>query len=465
MTAPMIPTVSPNVSSQVVAQQAQPQTSELAKFLLALRAQQDQEAKTQIDRMTMEAQIADAKQRQSALIEAQRLAEARQQAMAKMASALAGGDQQAVATPGVDLGYGQVPIQPTTLPGRDALAEAMKAGGAYTGAALENKGIQDLVKSITDARAATAGAKRKNVVVGNTLVNEATGKPIYTESKPAVDDDASKYALFVMKKPNTTGPGQLSPSETAQYQSLVNSFRRAIANNTIINNKSQDAFDVQLGNIAGQNIDASMKNAVAARSDLRAIKNATDALDAPGGVITGAFAKPILKLGAALKAAGIIEATSVVNTQNFLNATGRRVLAILKNRDLGSGQSITDGDREFATGLAAGKIDLTEENIRAVLDLSKRAAETTIQLHNKSIDRLKNKPDDIKANLYVDATEELGAVTRTPEPAATPSTANRDGQVRYQGKMYPQEFINGKWYFQPTPGTYLPVSQAEGSAR
>lgn len=129
------------------------------------------------------------------------------------------------------------------------------------------------------------------------------------------------------------------------------------------------------------------------------------------GVITGTGAEYILGAGKALQQVGFNFAKDpVANTQAFVASMGKQVGTIIKQ--FGSGTGLSDADREYAEKIVGGKITLTEEAIRKIISINKRAYQNVIRNYNKRAKQVMEKPEakELPYNLLV---EEPGIYTKT----------------------------------------------------
>ena len=121
--------------------------------------------------------------------------------------------------------------------------------------------------------------------------------------------------------------------------------------------------------------------------------------DALANAETGTFAKGKLaakKLGKLFGIKGFEDDISA--TEALSQVLGGNVLAILSSGDLGAGTGLSDKDVEFARQVAAGTIELTEENIRYAIDIKRRAANYMRVRYTNAV------------NNYTEAFEEAGKV-------------------------------------------------------
>lgn len=108
------------------------------------------------------------------------------------------------------------------------------------------------------------------------------------------------------------------------------------------------------------------------------------------GMITGTGADARLVINRALATVGVISPEQVGNTEAFQSTVGKQVLELVKG--LGAGTSISNADREFAAKIAGGEISLSEQGIRRILDIGRRAAEESITTHNAGVEKQRGAP-------------------------------------------------------------------------
>lgn len=142
----------------------------------------------------------------------------------------------------------------------------------------------------------------------------------------------------------------------------------------------------------------------AAQSAVTTINSLNDAralLDSEAGVITGTAADWKLGFGKALQAAGFNEnADLIANTEAFGSQMANQVLSQIKT--LGANPS--NADREFIEKAAGGKITLTEQSIRKILDIGEKAARNQIKSYNQDAGQIdqKSAPYDLLVQMPAD---------------------------------------------------------------
>ena len=80
-------------------------------------------------------------------------------------------------------------------------------------------------------------------------------------------------------------------------------------------------------------------------------------------------------------------------------------------KQFGAGTGLSDADREFAMQMAGGKITLTEQALRKILDINDKAANRVIDTHNR-------KYSGVKTNIPLTVEKPAGAAPPSPSAAS-----------------------------------------------
>jgi hypothetical protein len=149
----------------------------------------------------------------------------------------------------------------------------------------------------------------------------------------------------------------------------------------------EKAFEAELGKGQADRILKSKEGAESAAAILQTNQVGRDILKS--GAITGAGADFFVGLNQALKTAGIDFgfADAAANSQAYAAAMGQNTAQLIKQ--FGAGTGLSDADREYATKIAGGSINLDEKAIRKILDINDRAARNVINRHNQSVEGIK----------------------------------------------------------------------------
>jgi hypothetical protein len=186
--------------------------------------------------------------------------------------------------------------------------------------------------------------------------------------------------------------------------------RSGAASTTVTLPPQEKAFETGLG--AGQSAQA-INSQIAAQGAATILEtNQTGRSILNSGAITGTGANFLVGFNNALKQAGIDAgyADAAANSQAYAAAMGANVGQLIKQ--FGAGTGLSDADREFAMQMAGGKITLTEQALRKILDINDKAAGKVIDTHNR-------KYSGVKTNIPLTVEKPVGAAPPPPPPAAS----------------------------------------------
>jgi hypothetical protein len=142
--------------------------------------------------------------------------------------------------------------------------------------------------------------------------------------------------------------------------------------------------------IAAQDLET-IKAGEAALGQIEVANNVRDLLQQ--NPITGTGAPARLALEKGLASAGFIAGDRASVTENLSANLAKATLSLVKTSGLGSGQGFTDKDREFLEKAAAGKIEMTNANLRYLADLNDKAARANITRSNAVRARYRELPN------------------------------------------------------------------------
>lgn len=142
--------------------------------------------------------------------------------------------------------------------------------------------------------------------------------------------------------------------------------------------------------IAAQDLET-IKAGEAALGQIEVANNVRDLLRQ--NPITGTGADARLALEKALASAGFIAGDRASVTENLSANLAKATLSLVKTSGLGSGQGFTDTDRAFLEKAAAGKIEMSNANLRYLADLNDKAARANITRSNAVRARYRELPN------------------------------------------------------------------------
>ena len=206
----------------------------------------------------------------------------------------------------------------------------------------------------------------------------ASGDPTVLEKPRKAVDMPTKYEEFLLASQNpafaqfltdTTGNKTIVLPGDKTRNALADEFAKGIA--------TQDLETIKAGE--------------AALGQIEVANNVRDLL--AKNPITGFGANARLGLEQALASAGFIAGDRASITENLSANLAKATLTLVRTSGLGSGQGFTDSDRAFLEKAAAGKIEMTNENLRYLADLNDKAARANIVRSNAVRSRYRTLPN------------------------------------------------------------------------
>jgi len=220
--------------------------------------------------------------------------------------------------------------------------------------------------------------ERKTLPNGEVILqNNETGDQ---KAAPGVDGGTDRP----LTDPAERAKWGIQPDDKKAYTIRGNEAPKVIGGSgqTINVNTGQD----KLVEIAADQFKGHLTAMDSARQKLEAMQAMRDQLNAPGGLITGAMSGDRLALQKLGRLFGVANPEAITNTEAFAAAAGPLVLATVKG--LGSAQSITDQDRQFAERMAGANPNMDETSIRRMIDIQEKAANEQLQRSQKVVNQL-----------------------------------------------------------------------------
>lgn len=175
-----------------------------------------------------------------------------------------------------------------------------------------------------------------------------------------------------------------------------------------------DAFADKFGQKRAETLNEQYTAAQDALSSQNSIAEARTLLDK--GIVTGMAADFRVNFGRALQLAGFTYADeAVANTEAYVAASAARTAQIIKA--FGAGTGLSDADREYAEKAAAGKIALSEQSLRRILDINERANAYAVRRWNTEYAKLPQNMRDQYDLQLPDIVAPTRAATAAPSPA------------------------------------------------
>lgn len=145
---------------------------------------------------------------------------------------------------------------------------------------------------------------------------------------------------------------------------------------------AQDVATDEFAKFLSKDLATQRKDVIGAADSIRSANNAVELINS--GIITGFGAEFLTSAGNALKRIGINFAEdAVANTQAYMANQAKQVAQIIKA--FGAGTGLSDADREYAEKAAAGKITMTENALKRIIQINATANSNVINQFNKDV--------------------------------------------------------------------------------
>ncbi len=158
--------------------------------------------------------------------------------------------------------------------------------------------------------------------------------------------------------------------------------------------KGTEKFLKNLGGGLADSYVESLKGTQTAVKSLATIDRMDKLLDT-GQVITGTGAEFIKNATKVLNKLGFTDSDRPAVTEEFFSASAGQTLQLLQTGALGTGNSITEADKEFMRQVAGNELSLDENSIRRINRINRQVTGAAMLLHNRLIDEIKGTfPDE-----------------------------------------------------------------------
>lgn len=152
--------------------------------------------------------------------------------------------------------------------------------------------------------------------------------------------------------------------------------------------KGTEKFLKNLGGGLADSYVESLKGTQTAVKSLATIDRMDKLLDS-GEVITGTGAEFIKNATKVLNKLGFTDSNRPAATEEFFSASAGQTLQLLQTGALGTGNSITEADKEFMRQVAGNELSLDENAIRRINRINRQVTGAAMILHNQLIDEIK----------------------------------------------------------------------------
>ena len=202
----------------------------------------------------------------------------------------------------------------------------------------------------------------------------------------APDVKAASQLLGITKPRN-----QWTDQELAAVNQKAMELKRATASTVNIPNFTEKTFAGGLAESQVKKFDTLQTNAEKAPDVLRNVAESKKILNS-GKFFSGSPANVQLEMAKMADAFGLggkETKDKAANTQTLITNAAGSTLDSIAGSGLGAGQGFTDKDLKFLQEAKSFRIDMTDTNIRRVIDLQERAAKAAVNRYNE---RLKTLP-------------------------------------------------------------------------
>ena len=162
--------------------------------------------------------------------------------------------------------------------------------------------------------------------------------------------------------------------------------------------KPTTKFLEKLGGGLAEGYTTSLQGTRTAAKSLATIDRMDKLLDT-GQVITGTGAEFIKNATKVLNKLGFTDSDRPAATEEFFSASAGQTLQLLQTGALGTGNSITEADKEFMRQVAGNELSLDENAIRRINRINRQVTGASMIFHNMLVDDIKVSFPDEKINL------------------------------------------------------------------
>lgn len=210
-----------------------------------------------------------------------------------------------------------------------------------------------------------------------------------TAEAPKQPEDVQEYMLGVQQGYKGT------------FRDWQIEMKQAGRSQTNVSVAGDQSFTKELNSNLAKDLTTRRGAAQSAVTTINSLNDARTLLDSNAGVITGTGADWKLAFGKALQLGGFRENDDLIaNTEAFGSQMANQVLSQIKT--LGANPS--NADREFIEKAAGGKVTLTEQSIRRILDIGEKSARNQIKTYNQDAGQVdpKSAPYDLLVQMPAD---------------------------------------------------------------
>lgn len=214
-----------------------------------------------------------------------------------------------------------------------------------------------------------------NVGEGQKLVDPSTGKVIAEGGRKS---PSSAMAAFLQQNPDATWDQIAEASRSLK-----------VPDQTTVNVDVGEKGMTKLAEKMSETLVTDFSEASKANLSYQNLQETKKMLDDP--IITGAGAEAILAIGKGLQRLGVSTFDEPIkNTEAYQAAMGRQVGEIIKQ--FGAGTGLSDADREYAEKAAGGKVQLSIQSLRKIIEINEKAYKNIISNYNTRASQAMGRP-------------------------------------------------------------------------
>jgi len=279
------------------------------------------------------------------------------------------------------------------------LAGRLDKVGDSERAILARRRAAELAKEQLEVQAAAKQASSRVEYI-STIAEKYPDVASYIESGGTIEkaqsiiesrNKAPASAITELQSSNGVNRKYLINKETGDIIEDLGVAPKKKSDTSIVNNigGEPDPFLKKLGEKEAERFVKTREAAELARTAMQGIDESITLLNSNEGIISGTAGEFRLNASKALAQAGIIESDSIANTEAFFANQGNQVAQVITA--FGAGTGLSDADREFAKQIAGGEISLSENSLRKILDIRKRALTNLIGTYNTRAQQISEK--------------------------------------------------------------------------
>jgi hypothetical protein len=223
--------------------------------------------------------------------------------------------------------------------------------------------------------------------------------------------------------------------------------KKAGAAKTSVEIKGDEAGSKAAAENFAKTYDDQYKTAAAGTDTITAIQNTQNAMDAPGGIISGsALSGPTRTARKVVADVLGIEDKATENSEVFFSNI--RSIVLPKLKQTGSGAAISNTDREFIDQMMGGSGDMPPEAIKRILVIQEKIERAKIRKYGSDVQKLREERPEIGKNTRDVQLPQPSAHLKASVPAKAVERLLKERDTKEFDQMYGEGmadvFLGGK---------------------